>query len=134
MKDFTTEQMSDIVNDMLEEIEDVKGQNTETTLTMPTTESIFPCRVIGTPLESVNKSRNAIPIRKTFQFTIEHWSDKQRFCMEMANNTDLKLREKNIIRINTNPILFDQITKKHRLVTIYEVRYNAITNSFEYVR
>ena len=134
MKDFTTEQMSDMINDMLENIEDVKGMKTETTLTTPTTESKFPVRVINTPLESVNRSRNAIPIRKTFQITIEHWGDKQRFIMEMANNTDLELRKKNIIRTNTSPILFDSITKKYRLIATYEVRYNAITNSFEYVR
>ncbi len=134
MKDFTTEQMSDMLNDMLENIEDIKKNKTETTLTTPTTESKFPVRVINTPLESVNKSRNAIPIRKTFQVTIEHWGDKQRFIMEMANNTDLELRKKNIVRTNTSPILFDPITKKYRLITTYEVRYNAITNSFEYVR
>ena len=134
MNDFTTKKMSDMLNDMLENIEDVKGVRTETTLITPTTESKFPVRVINTPLESVNKTRNAIPIRKTFQITIEHWSDKQRFCMEMANNTDLELRKKNIVRINTSPILFDPITKKYRLITTYEVRYNSITNSFEYVR
>ena len=134
MKDFTTEQMSDMLNDMLENIEDIKETKTETTLTTPTTESKFPVRVINTPLESVNRSRNAIPIRKTFQITIEHWGDKQRFIMEMANNTDLELRKKNIVRTNTSPILFDPITKKYRLITTYEVRYNAITNSFEYVR
>ncbi len=134
MKDFTTEQMSDMVNDILENIEDVQGTKTETTLTTPTTESKFPCRLIGTVLENINKTRNAIPIRKTFQFTIEHWSNKQRFDMEMANNTDLELRKKNIVRTNTSPILFDPITKKYRLITTYEVRYNAITNSFEYVK
>lgn len=134
MKDFTTKQMSDMLNDILENIEDVKGTKTETTLTTPTTESKFPVRVINTPLESVNKSRNAIPIRKTFQVTIEHWGDKQRFCMEMANNTDIELRKKNIVRTNTSPISFDLVTKKYRLITTYEVRYNAITNSFEYVR
>ena len=134
MNDFTTKQMSDMLNDILENIEDVKGVRTETTLITPTTESKFPVRVINTPLESVNKTRNAIPIRKTFQTTIEHWSDKQRFCMEMANNTDLELRKKNIVRTNTSPILFDPITKKYRLITTYEVRYNAITNSFEYIR
>ena len=134
MKDFTTEQMSDIVNDILENIEDIKETKTETTLTTPTTESVFPCRLIGTVLETINKTRNGIPIRKTFQFSIEHWGDKQRFCMEMANNTDLELRKKNIVRTNSSPILFDQITKKYRFITTYEVRYNAITNSFEYVR
>ena len=134
MKDFTAQNMSDMLYDILSEIEDVKDEKTEATLTTPTTESIFPCRVIGTPLETVNKSRNAIPIRKTFQFPIEHWASKQRFCMEMSNNTDLELRKKNIVRTNTSPILFDQITKKYKLICTYEVRWNGLTNSFEYVR
>ena len=134
MIELTTKMVSDIVNDTLEEIEDIEGTKTETTLTTPTTESVFPVRVINTPLESVNKTRNAIPIRKTFQITIEHWDNRQRNCMEMANKTDTELRKLNIVRTNTNPIIFDGVTKKYRLICIYEVRWNGLTNSFEYIR
>ena len=133
MIELTTKMVSDIINDTLEEIEDIEGTKTETTLTTPTTESVFPVRVINTPLESVNK-RNAIPIRKTFQITIEHWDNRQRNCMEMANKTDTELRKLNIVRTNTNPIIFDGVTKKYRLICIYEVRWNGLTNSFEYIR
>ena len=132
--EFTTKDMSDLLYDDLSIIQDNKEENTETVLTTPTTESKFPCRVIETVLESVNKTLDAIPIRKTFQVSIEHWTSEQRFCMEMANNTDKKLQKRNFTRTNSSPIIFDQITKKYRFITTYEVRWNGLTNSFEYVR
>lgn len=132
--EFSSEDMSDLLYDDLSIIQDNKGVNTEAVLTTPTTESIFPCRVIETPLESVNNTENAIPIRKTFQVSIEHWDNKQRFCMEMANNTDKQLKKRNFIRTNSSPITFDEVTKKYKFITTYEVRWNALTNSFCYIR
>lgn len=134
MNEFTTEDMSDMLYDVLSEIKDNKEDKTEAVLQTPTTKSKFPCRVINTPLESVRQTENAIPILKDFQVSIEHWTSKQRQGMEMANETDLELRKKNFVRTNTSPILFDEITKKYRLITTYEVRYNALTNSFEFIR
>ena len=134
MYEFTTKDMSDLLYDDLSTIQDIEGTNTETVLTTPTTESVFPCRVIETPLESTNNSNNGIPVRKTFQVSIEHWDNEQRFCMEMDNKTDKKLQKRNFIRTNSSPIIFDQITKKYRFITTYEVRYNALTNSFSYIR
>lgn len=132
--EFSTEDMSDLLYDDLSTIQDNKGENTEAVLTTPTTESKFPCRVIETPLESINKTNDGTPIRKTFQVSIEHWDNKQRFCMEMANNTDKQLQKRNLTRTNSSPIIFDQITKKYRFITTYEVRWNALTNSFSYIR
>lgn len=134
MYEFTTKDMSDLLYDDLSTIQDIEGTNTETVLTTPTTESVFPCRVIETPLENINKTQDGIPIRKTFQVSIEHWDNEQRFCMEMADRTDKQLQKRNFIRTNSSPIIFDQITKKYRFITTYEVRYNAITNAFSYIR
>ena len=134
MYEFTTKDMSDLLYDDLSTIQDNEGINTEIVLTTPTTESTFPCRVIDTPLENINKTQDGIPIRKTFQVSIEHWDNEQRFCMEMANKTDKQLQKRNFIRTNSSPIIFDQITKKYRFITTYEVRYNALTNSFSYIR
>ena len=134
MHEFTTKNMSDLLYDDLSTIQDNEGVNTEVVLTTPTTESMFPCRVIDTPLESINNTNNAIPIRKTFQVSIEHWDNKQRTCMEMADRTDKQLQKRNFTRTNSSPIIFDQITKKYRFVTTYEVRWNALTNSFSYIR
>lgn len=132
--EFSTKDMSDLLYDDLSTIQDNEGINTEIVLTTPTTESTFPCRVIDTPLENINKTQDGIPIRKTFQVSIEHWDNEQRFCMEMADRTDKQLQKRNFIRTNSSPIIFDQITKKYRFITTYEVRYNAITNAFSYIR
>lgn len=134
MTDFTIKDMSDLIYNIVSKIKDNKKETTESVLQTPTTQSKFPCRVIHTPLESINKTENAIPLQKTFQMTIEHWNEKQRDAMEMANKTDLELRKKNLIRTNTNPILFDEITKKYRFIVTYEVRWNGLTNSFELIR
>lgn len=134
MNDFTTKDMSDLLYSDLSEIKDDNENKTEATLQLPTTESVFPCRLINTPLDSVTKSRNAVPIQKNFQITIEHWATEQRKCMEMANNTDKVLQKRNMIRTNTQPISYDEITKKYRLITTYEVKYNAIFNTFEFIR
>ena len=132
--EFSTEDMSDLLYDDLSKIQDNTGKNTETVLKTPTTESVFPCRVIETPLESTNNSSNGIPIRKTFQVSIEHWASAQRFCMEMANRTDEQLQKRNFTRTNSSPIIFDQITKKYKFITTYEVRWYALTNSFSFIR
>lgn len=132
--EFSTQDMSDLLYDDLSVIQDDEKENTEVVLTTPTTESKFPCRVIDTPLESINNTNNGIPIRKTFQVSIEHWDNKQRICMEMANKTDKQLQKRNFIRTGSSPIIFDQITKKYRFITTYEVRWYALTNSFSYIR
>jgi len=134
VNDYTTKDIAGLVYDILSQIKDKNEEKTEAVLQTPTTESIFPCRVISTPLESVVKTENAVPVRKTFQISIEHWTSKQIDSMEMTNNTDIALRQKNFIRTNTSPILWDEITKKYRLITTYEVRYNAITNALEFIR
>ena len=134
MYTYSTQELSDLLYDDLSVIEDNEGTATETVLTQPTTESTFPCRVIDTPLESINKTDNATPIFKTFQVSIEHWDNKQRFCMEMASNTDLILKERNFIRTSSSPIIFDPITKKYHFTTTYEVKWNALTNAFHYIR
>lgn len=130
MNEFTIKEMSDLLYDDLSQIKDDNKNKTEALLQTPTTESIFPCRLINTPLESILKTENAIPILKDFQMTIEHWSESQRKCMEMASNTDKVLQKRNIIRTNMEPIIYDEITKKYRLIIIYEVRWQALTNSF----
>ena len=134
MKEFSTKDMSDLLEADLNSIKDNGASNTQVTLENPTTKSKFPCRLINTPIDSVRKSENAIPVLKGFQVTIEHWASKQRNCMEMASNTDEVLRKRNMLRTNTQPIIYDEITKKYRLITQYEVRWNALTNSFNFIR
>lgn len=134
MNNFTSKQLSDLLYNILSEIEDSDSSKTKVVLDTPTNKSTYPCRVISTPLENITKTRDAIPLFKTFQVSIEHWATYKRGCMDMVSKTDKELRAKNFIKTNTNPIIFDEITKKNRLITTYEVRYNAITNSFDCIR
>lgn len=133
-EEFTIKDMSDLLYEDLSQIKDDNENETEAVLQMPTVESVFPCRLINTPLDSVLKSQNAIPILKDFQITIEHWSDSQRKCMEMGSNTDKVLQRRNMLRTNTQPIIYDEITKKYRLIVIYGVRWEKLTNSFIYIK
>lgn len=134
VESMTVEEINNAEVRTLATIESTIGEAIEVVLTQPTTESNFPCRVIDTPLEMVNKTDNAIPVLKTFQVSIEHWDNKQRFCMEMASNTDLILKDRNFIRTSSSPIIFDPITKKYHFTTTYEVKWNALTNAFHYIR
>jgi len=134
MNEFSVRDMSDLLVDKLQEIQDNGTNKTEVTLINPTTESKFPCRLIHTPLDSTLMTENAFPILKDFQVTIEHWASKQRNAMEMGRNTDKELQKLNMIRTNTQAIIYDEITKKYRLIITYEVRYDALTNSFNFIK
>lgn len=128
MIELAAKQFSDLIYDKLIKI----GE--EVTLENPTTKSKFPCRTLSTPLESVLKTRNAQPILKQFQITISCWNKTQREAMDMATKTDEKLREYNMIRTNTSDITYDEVIKKYRLIVTYEVRWEALTNSFLCIR
>lgn len=104
--------------------------NEEVILIDPNKESQFPCRQIGTPLKSVEKA-NAFD---TFQISIQHWHENQGFAMKMADETDLKLLSCNLIRIRTNPCIYDETLQKYQLTSTYEVRYNALTNAFQKIK
>lgn len=132
MKNFNVRDMSDLLYDILSVIKDF-DRETECILTMPTTESVFPCRVINTPLESVGIIIDGIPLRKIFQVTIECWAEKQRDVMQMDSNTSSELLKKAFIKTATVPIFYDEITHKYRYINTYEVIYNCLTNSFEYI-
>ena len=128
MIDLSTEEVSDLIYDKLEPLK------YEIVLTNPTAESIFPCIELHTPLKSVNKTQNAFPISSDFQISITCYHESQRKCMEMSCQVDEKMQQYNFTRINTSPSIFNSITKKYGITVIYEVRYNSITNSFEFKR
>ncbi len=134
MNDFTTKDMADLLYGILSEIKDNEKDKTNVVLQTPTTESKYPCRMINTPLESVVKTERAVPVQKIFQVSIEHWDEALESSMEMVNKTEEALRRKNFIRTMTSPIVLDEKIKKYKLTTTYEVRYNTITNSLEFIR
>ncbi len=129
MKEIDEREFSDLIYENLEEIKE------EVLLNNPSTDSKFPCRVINTPLKSVEETDDeGRPIKLLFQCTVQHWNSSQRECMNMGSATDKKLRKKNIIRTNTSEIIRDTVTKKYRLLVTYEVRYNCISGAFNKIK
>jgi len=129
MKDLSIEEFSDLVYEKLEKL-----YKNKPILSNPNTESKFPVLELHTPLKSVNKTENAFPVLSTFQMSITCWNEKQRNCMEMTNEADTKLQEFNFTRTNTSPAIYDSILQKYGITITYEVRYNSITNSFQFIR
>lgn len=128
MKDLSIKELSDLVYDKLDSLK------YKQILTNPTTKSVFPCLELHTPLKSINKTENAFPILSTFQISITCWNEKQRKCMEMTSEVDTKLQEFNFIRTNTSPEIYDSILQKYGITVTFEVRYNGITDSFQFIR
>ena len=128
MKDLSELELSDLVYEKLEPLK------YKQILTNPTITSKFPCLELYTPLKSVNLTENAYPIRSTFQISITCWNEKQRQAMKMADEVDKKLQELNFTRTNTTPAVYDSILQKYGITITFEVRYNSITTSFNFIR
>lgn len=128
MKDLSELEFSDLVYEKLESLK------YKQILTNPTTASKFPCLELHTPLKSVNLTENAFPIKSTFQISITCWNEKQRQALKMADEVDKKLQEYNFTRTNTNPAIYDSILQKYGITITFEVIYNAIMNSFDFIR
>ena len=128
MKDLSTKHFSDLVYEKLETLK------YKQILTNPTTTSKFPCLELHTPLKSVSKTENAFPICSTFQISITCWNEKQRQAMQMTDEVDAKLQEYNFVRTNTSPAIYDSILQKYGITITFEVSYNSITTSFNFIR
>ena len=128
MKDLSELEFSDLVYEKLEALK------YKQILTNPTTTSKFPCLELHTPLKSVNKTENAFPILSTFQISITCWDEKQRQAMKMVDEVDKKLQEFNFIRTNTSPAVYDSILQRYGITITFEVRYNYIMNSFDFIK
>lgn len=128
MRDLSIKEFSDLVYEKLEVLE------YKQILTNPTTTSKFPCLELHTPLKSVNKTENAFPIKSTFQISITCWNEKQRQAMQMTDEVSAKLQELNFTRTNTSPAVYDSILQKYGITVTFEIIYNAIMNSFDFIR
>lgn len=134
ISEYSARELSDEIYTLLSTIKDDGTNNTDVVLQTPTTASKFPCRVINVPLEQVTKTENATPVVKRFQVTIENWANLQRECMDMGAYTDSALRSINFVRTTTSQVIFDEVTKKYRLIATYEMNYYGVHNSFEVIR
>lgn len=129
MKDLSIKEFSDLVYEKLEKL-----YKNKPILSNPNTESKFPMLELHTPLKSVNLTENAFPIRSTFQISITCWNEKQRQAMQMTDEVDKKLQELNFTRTNTSPAVYDSILQKYGITITFEVVYNSITASFNFIR
>lgn len=129
MRDLSTEYFSDLVYEKLEKLYENKP-----ILSNPDTESKFPILELHTPLKSVNKTENAFPILSTFQISVTCWNKKQRQAMQMTSEVETILQQINFLRTNTSPAIYDFILQKYGITITFEVRYNAIMDSFEIIR
>lgn len=129
MRDLGIEEFSDLVYEKLEDL--IYKQ----VLTNPTTEDkLDELLELHTPLKSVNKTENAFPLLSTFQISITCWNKKQRQAMKMTSEVETKLQEYNFTRTNTSPAIYDTILQKYGITITFEVRYDALTNSFKFIR
>lgn len=129
MRNLSTKLFSDLVYEKLDEL------GYEQTLTNPTTEDKTNEIIeLHTPLKSNNKTKRALPLRSTFQMSITCWNREQRKAMEMTDEVEAKLQEYNFVRTNTSPAIYDTILQKYGITITFEVRYNAIMDSFEQIR
>lgn len=128
MTNLTSKELTELIISKLQEIDE------RVQLEEPTIESTFPLKVVQIPLESVTKTQNGEPVLKTFQVNVEHWSSNKYEIMQMATDTDIKLQECNFIRTKTIPDVLDEQTSKYKLITTYEVQYNYLTNSLNFIK
>lgn len=117
-------EFSNLIYNKLEELEE------EIINVSPVKTSIFPCREINAPIKSVKKSQ---PV-DTFQISIKHWNDQLEQAMEMSDRTDEKLSDYNLIRITTEPYVYNENIEKYGITVVYEVNYNRLTNTFQIIK
>jgi hypothetical protein len=129
MTDFDTGQFIEWVVDKLDTITGL-----EVVLSNPSGDSKFPCAVVSTPLRRVVRTEDGVPVEIDISVQIDYWAGKKYDVMDLSDQGDIKLREYNLTRVNTTIDTFDEITKKYRYGGNYEVKYNAITNSYMNIR
>lgn len=123
INNFTTEQLTKMIYEKLEPL------GYEIVLSNPTTESKFPVIVIDTPLESTAKRYNKEILQKQFQVSIECWASEKYDVMRIMEEVSQILINYNFFKTNTIPDVFEEITKKYRMIMTFEVKYNGLTNA-----
>lgn len=123
ISNFTTEQLLKLIYTILEPLE------YEVSLSNPTTESKFPIILINTPLESTINRYNKEVLHKRFQVSLECWADGKYEMLQMMEEVSQIMIKYNFKKTNTTSDIYDDITKKHRMIMTFEVKYDGLTNS-----
>lgn len=101
------------------------------TLANPDSKEKFPISVVSNVMQSIRKTENGTPIYSRFSVTIEHWNNSKYESMKKFHETKLLLRKINFTPVGSPIDIYDEVTKKYRYGSRYEVNYNGLTNSFE---
>lgn len=123
ISNFTTEQLLKLIYTILEPL------GYEVSLSNPTTESKFPIILINTPLENTINRYNKEVLHKRFQVSIECWADGKYEMLQMMEEVSQIMIKYNFKKTNTTPDIYDDITKKYRMIMTFEVKYDGLTNS-----
>lgn len=124
---FTIQDFSDYIVKALEDL------GKEVVLQNPDNESVFPCTVVRTPIETIVAREGNETVIKRFSVSIEEWADKQRDCMSNAEQTAEELKKSNIVKTTNDIAMYDEITQKNRIINTYEAKYNGLNNSFDLI-
>lgn len=100
----------------------------------PQTDEKFPCGVLSNIMRNDTINEDGEPVKSSFSFSLEWWTDKTYSSMALFDEASIKLRELNILLTGNTSSRFDDVTKKYIVGGNYEVNYNAITNSFNKIR
>lgn len=128
LHELTMEYFTRLVVRKLEELEiDILLEN-------PQTDDTFPCGVISNVMRNDSINEEGVPVKSTFSFSVEWWTDKTYSSMELFDKASVKLRDLNILLTANTSTRFDDVTRKYVVGGSYEVNYNAITHSFNKIR
>ncbi len=129
MKDLSIKEFSNLVYDKLNTL------TYKQILSNPTAEDKEKEIIeLHTPLKSINKTENAFPILSSFQISITCWSEEQSKSIDMTSEVETELRKLNFVGSNTNPTIYDTTLQKYGITVTFEVRYNSITDSFQFIK
>ena len=99
-------------------------------LSNPDTSAHFPACVVQPPLtKSTRGARGGAAY--DLSVTVEVWSDKLSTSLGIFDEVITKMKDYAFSLVNTTPQHYDTVTKKWRFGGYFEVRWNAIDNSFE---
>lgn len=100
----------------------------------PQTDEEFPCGVLSNVMRNDKINEDGEPVKSSFSFSLEWWTDKTYYSMALFDEASIKLTELNILLTGNTSPRFDDVTKKYIVGGTYEVNYNAITHSFNKIR
>lgn len=122
---FNTEIVTKQIVSKIGELEEIGTKRT--ILTNPDTRMSFPVCVVQPPLQTPRYHGGAWNL----SIIVEVWSDTQYTSMRLFDLVKAKLIDLNFTLTNNTPLMQDPVIHKWRFGGYFEVRWNAINNTYE---